>query len=114
MNIISKQEFLASVLKLMARHGALTSAEIRHKTRGFRGRKHIPAESVFTLLEEFVQGGFVERCELEGRMKYRTLVMLRLSEPVEKPVSVMEKAARMQSPEMRALIEHARTYKQRI
>lgn len=70
MNIISEQEILASILKIIARHTRLTLGEIRHKTRAMRRKRRIPDESVFGLLEKFVDAGFIKRLAVSGRVVY--------------------------------------------
>lgn len=70
MNIISEQEVLASVLKIIARHSRMTLGELRHRTRAMRHKRRIPDESMFALMEKFVETGFIKRLEVSGRIVY--------------------------------------------
>lgn len=85
MNVVSEQEFLACVIKHLAKNPRLTLGSVVSMTRAFRKPRRIQARAVFELLEKFVDRGYIRRVAVDGRVAYTTCVADTLAErPKEK------------------------------
>lgn len=75
MNVISEQELLGTVLKLLSKNQCMTIGQIRNSTRSFCKRRRIPVRAVFEAVEKFVDSGLLKRTVNEhGRVAYSSCI----------------------------------------
>lgn len=108
MNPVSEQEFMATVLKLLARNGRMTIGQIRNRTRAFRRRRRIANETVFKLLENYIDTGLIKHIEISGRVAYASCLMEKLiaSKDQQKEIFIPEHLG-MGTKTMSELAKHA-------